>query len=169
MAITLVNLVLLKGKAFLSNLMFEYRFWFVVLELNLLLCNKFIIFLKKLTASSVTNNRVDEIVLNIDLAPTFLDMAGVSTPPHMDGRSFLPLLLNRHRHIKDTWPDTFLIESSGRRETPEQVVKIGVTKYSNGQNNNDTDGIMKRRDNETISMVDIGSPEIDDQDDDGQV
>ncbi|XP_055851982.1 extracellular sulfatase SULF-1 homolog isoform X2 [Episyrphus balteatus] len=66
---------------------------------------------------------VDEVVLNIDLAPTFLDMGGVPTPPHMDGRSILPLLLSRHRSIRDLWPDTFLIESSGRRETPEQIAE----------------------------------------------
>uniref|UniRef100_A0A182T9U9 DUF3740 domain-containing protein n=1 Tax=Anopheles maculatus TaxID=74869 RepID=A0A182T9U9_9DIPT len=39
----------------------------------------------------------------------------------MDGRSILPLVLNRHRAVLDKWPDTFLIESSGRRETPEQI------------------------------------------------
>lgn len=107
-------------------------------------------------------------MLNIDLAPTFLDMAGVPTPAHMDGRSFLPLLLNRHRHIKDTWPDTFLIESSGRRETPEQMARAAVSKYSNAQNNNDTTIDMKKRYNDTATMLDIGSPEIDDQDDDGR-
>ncbi|XP_050079324.1 extracellular sulfatase SULF-1 homolog [Anopheles maculipalpis] len=64
---------------------------------------------------------VDEIVLNVDLAPTFLDIGGVAPPPHMDGRSILPLVLNRHRTVLDKWPDTFLIESSGRRETPEQI------------------------------------------------
>ncbi|XP_037039446.1 extracellular sulfatase SULF-1 homolog isoform X2 [Bradysia coprophila] len=109
---------------------------------------------------------VDEIVLNIDLAPTFLDMAGVATPAHMDGKSFLPLLVNRHRHIKDTWPDTFLIESSGRRETPEQIARASLLKYSGSQNNNDTTIDMKKRENDTILMVDVGSPEIDDQDDD---
>lgn len=67
---------------------------------------------------------VDEIVLNVDLAATFLDIGGVPTPPHMDGRSILPLLVNRHRNAKDRWPDTFLIESSGRRETPEQIAEM---------------------------------------------
>ncbi|VVC24614.1 Extracellular sulfatase, C-terminal,Alkaline-phosphatase-like, core domain,Alkaline phosphatase-like [Cinara cedri] len=63
--------------------------------------------------------KVNEIVLNIDLAPTFLDIAGVSPPPHMDGRSAFKLF---HKHKKGNkkfvahWPDTFLIESSGRRE-----------------------------------------------------
>ncbi|XP_075146298.1 extracellular sulfatase Sulf1 [Haematobia irritans] len=66
---------------------------------------------------------VDEVVLNVDLAPTFLDMGGVPTPSHMDGRSILPLLLNKHRLMKDAWPDTFLIESSGRRETPDQIAE----------------------------------------------
>lgn len=61
-------------------------------------------------------HRVDEVVLNIDLAPTFLAIGGVAPPPHMDGRSFLPLILNRNINIQNTWPDTFLIESSGRRE-----------------------------------------------------
>lgn len=85
---------------------------------------------------------VDEIVLNIDLAPTFLDIAGVPTPSHMDGKSFLPLLLDRSRGIKDKWPDTFLIESSGRRETPEQMAeakaraKAAAHKYKAEQNIN---------------------------------
>lgn len=78
--------------------------------------------------------RVDEIVLNVDLAPTFLDIGGVAPPPHMDGRSFLPLILNRHRNAVDKWPDTFLIESSGRRETPEQMqeqrMKAAAARYS---------------------------------------
>lgn len=53
------------------------------------------------------------------MAPTFLDIAGVNPPAHMDGRSAFKLF---HRHKKGNkkfvahWPDTFLIESSGRRE-----------------------------------------------------
>ncbi|XP_012529501.1 extracellular sulfatase SULF-1 homolog isoform X2 [Monomorium pharaonis] len=68
---------------------------------------------------------VDDIVLNIDLAPTFLDIAGVETPSQMDGRSFKKLFLNsKHgRRSKFKWPDTFLIESSGRRETPESIAE----------------------------------------------
>lgn len=56
-------------------------------------------------------SRVDDIVLNIDLAPTFLDMGGVEAPAHMDGRSLLPLLQPRRRRQQMSyWPDTFLVE-----------------------------------------------------------
>lgn len=52
----------------------------------------------------------------------------------MDGKSILPLVLNRHRAIKYKWPDTFLIESSGRRETAEQLsqqrARADAAKYS---------------------------------------
>ncbi|CAH1403039.1 unnamed protein product [Nezara viridula] len=67
---------------------------------------------------------IDDLVLNIDLAPTFLDIAGVETPPQMDGRSFLRLLNRRHKpktRYSNKWPDTFLIES-GRRDTAESMM-----------------------------------------------
>ena len=34
----------------------------------------------------------DDIVLNVDFAPLFLDLAGVDVPDDMQGRSFRPLL-----------------------------------------------------------------------------
>ncbi|XP_060516571.1 extracellular sulfatase SULF-1 homolog isoform X2 [Cylas formicarius] len=77
---------------------------------------------------------VNEIVLNIDLAPTFLDMAGVDAPAHMDGKSVLPLFVNPKRK-KLKWPDTFLIESSGRRETPYLDAKLQAAKLYSLANN----------------------------------
>jgi arylsulfatase A-like enzyme len=48
----------------------------------------------------------DEMVLNIDLAPTFLDLAGVSIPSSMQGKSWTPLLENKPTQ----WRKSFLAE-----------------------------------------------------------
>jgi arylsulfatase A-like enzyme len=46
------------------------------------------------------------LVANIDLAPTFADLAGASIPDSVDGMSLVPLLEN-----KDTpWRDALLLE-----------------------------------------------------------
>lgn len=47
---------------------------------------------------------VDEIVANIDVAPTIMEAMALKTPPHMDGQSFLPLALGE----SISWRDYFL-------------------------------------------------------------
>jgi len=46
------------------------------------------------------------LTLNIDVAPTLLDLAGVSAPAWMQGRSFAPIL----RGQRPAWRDAFLYE-----------------------------------------------------------
>ena len=49
---------------------------------------------------------IDATVLNIDYAPTLLDLAGVKVPESMQGRSWAPLLDGK----TDGWRDGFLYE-----------------------------------------------------------
>ena len=44
-----------------------------------------------------------QMALNIDIAPTLLDIAGVPVPEHMEGRSLLPVLKNSRAPGRDAW------------------------------------------------------------------
>nr|XP_033803923.1 N-acetylglucosamine-6-sulfatase [Geotrypetes seraphini] len=58
------------------------------------------------------NQTNKEPVLNIDLGPTFLDIAGINvSQTNMDGLSMLPLLLTSARNIP--WRSDFLVEYAG--------------------------------------------------------
>ena len=48
----------------------------------------------------------DRFVLNIDIGPTILDIAGLSSPETMHGQSFLPLVLGENT----AWRDAFVYE-----------------------------------------------------------
>jgi arylsulfatase A-like enzyme len=59
---------------------------------------------------------VDDIVQNIDLCPTFTELAAASSPPNVDGRSLVPLM--RGQKVSD-WRTTTLVEHHGPRHEPE--------------------------------------------------
>lgn len=44
-----------------------------------------------------------EMVLDIDLAPTLLDLAGIAKPAHMQGKSLLPLALKAEPEFRKEW------------------------------------------------------------------
>ncbi|QHI70773.1 sulfatase family protein [Tichowtungia aerotolerans] len=71
-----------------------------------------------------------EDVLNVDVAPTILSLAGVNIPRQMDGRDLTPLLRGEHPE----WPQENFFEhtysESGRRTIPKSVgVRSDEWKY----------------------------------------
>ena len=62
----------------------------------------------------------DEFALNIDLAPTLLELANVSAPATAQGRSLVPLLKNS----KSEWRKSFLIEYYSDKVFP-RMQKMG--------------------------------------------
>jgi N-acetylglucosamine-6-sulfatase len=65
---------------------------------------------------------VEELIQNIDIAPTILDVAGLETPARMDGKSFLPILQGR----KIPWRDAAFYEYYWERNFPQTPTTHGV-------------------------------------------
>ena len=68
----------------------------------------------------------DELALNIDLAPTLLELADVTAPASMQGRSLVPLLKGMH----PPWRDSFLIEYYSDKVFP-RILKMGYKAVRN--------------------------------------
>ena len=54
----------------------------------------------------------NDLVLNIDIAPTLLDLAGLSVPAQMQGRSWLPLLTGKPSDWRTNFLAEYFIEST---------------------------------------------------------
>ena len=69
----------------------------------------------------------DQMVLNIDLAPTILDFAGVARPAYMQGRSWKPIVEGRDRAGRGSW----LYEYHWEKAYPFDPTQFGVrtTRY----------------------------------------
>jgi N-acetylglucosamine-6-sulfatase len=80
---------------------------------------------------------VGDLALNIDLAPTIAQVAGVQSPAAMDGRSLLPLLRAR----AGRWRTGFTIESASdvrlRRQAPSycgyRTTRYMYVRYGTGE------------------------------------
>ncbi|XP_014667749.1 PREDICTED: N-acetylglucosamine-6-sulfatase-like isoform X2 [Priapulus caudatus] len=59
----------------------------------------------------------DELVLTIDLAPTFVDIAGGGAPSEMDGMSLTTLLVPSKKVTLPHWRGEFLVEYDGEYQT----------------------------------------------------
>lgn len=64
----------------------------------------------------------DELIANVDHAPTYLEIAGIPVPAEMQGESFLPLLTAQGK----PWRDAFLYEYFFEREYPQTPTVLGV-------------------------------------------
>jgi N-acetylglucosamine-6-sulfatase len=62
--------------------------------------------LMRLPGEIKAQSRPEQMVLTLDLAPTFLEFAGLTPPAAMEGRSLVPILKG---HATE-WRDDFLIE-----------------------------------------------------------
>jgi N-acetylglucosamine-6-sulfatase len=63
---------------------------------------------------------LEDFALNIDLAPTLLELAGVAAPDGIEGRSLMPLFQNKQA----MWRKSFLIEYSSDKVFP-RVLQMG--------------------------------------------
>lgn len=65
---------------------------------------------------------IEQLVQNIDIAPTILEAAGLRTPPHMQGQSFTPLF-NRE---DIAWRDRIFYEYYWEMDFPQTPTMFGV-------------------------------------------
>ena len=63
-----------------------------------------------------TSSSADNLVLNTDYLPTFMNLAGAQTPPYVDGRSLLPVLTGS---TTTSWRTAILIEGRAYTADPE--------------------------------------------------
>src|SRR5689334_10791579 len=83
--------------------------------------------------------KIDGITLNVDVAPTILDLAGAKVPADMQGRSWAPLLKGK----TDDWRKSALFEYVWEKPYPRvpgwQAVRTDRWKYIHYDGVNDMD------------------------------
>ena len=73
--------------------------------------------------SLLSRRVVDQMVLNLDIAPTFLDAAGLKAPEGMQGRSLLPLATGE---IPAAWRRDFVYEYAWEQDFPYTPSIVGL-------------------------------------------
>jgi arylsulfatase A-like enzyme len=80
----------------------------------------------------------DALALNIDIAPTILDFAGLGPPDTMQGRSLAPLLRGQR---PANWPDTFFYEHRFVHKAIPQTVGVRSPKWKYARYFTDTESV----------------------------
>ena len=74
--------------------------------------------------------RADQMILNLDLAPSLLEMAGVGIPDEMQGESFLPILQSPGTPSRESWVyELFRDFPFGGRVPPHKALRTQRHKY----------------------------------------
>lgn len=72
---------------------------------------------------------VDRMVLNIDICPTFLDLAGVRIPAEVQGQSLVPLLQGRTRDWREEFLYVYEFEPQYKKRPGTRGVRTDRWKY----------------------------------------
>jgi len=70
-------------------------------------------------AESTRGRVVDEMVLNLDLVPAVLELAGVTGPAELQGRSWVPLLTQRVADWRESWFYEYFTEAQRMTRVPD--------------------------------------------------
>jgi N-acetylglucosamine-6-sulfatase len=98
-----------------------------------------------------------EMILNVDIAPTILELAGMKKPEQMDGISFAPLLKDKKADLRKS----FVYEYYWERPFPHTPTVFGVRtdryKYMTYYGIWDTDELydLKNDPNEMVNLIDL--------------
>lgn len=71
---------------------------------------------------------LEHLAMNIDLAPTWTEIAGTSTPSFVDGRSLLPLL-NARPPVEDQWRQMVLVEHYNQTRSSRRARAAAIPEY----------------------------------------
>jgi arylsulfatase A-like enzyme len=73
--------------------------------------------------------KVDEMVLELDLAPTLLELAGIEIPDHMQGKSLIPLAKGEHVNWREDWLYEYFEFPGYEQVRPHRGVRSERYKY----------------------------------------